>query len=179
MAYSPKDDWRQSFFDSIGRIGLTFLILAVLLLLSILPLGLQGYGDVRPAFLLMAVYYWAIYRPYMLSPVMTFLVGILLDLLTGGPVGLQAFLLVAVRTLTASQQKFMLAQKFMVMWACFGLVALVTGLVQWGVTDLFQQQLTEIRPVLFSALLSALLFPAVALPLFMINRAMDSRDIFR
>lgn len=179
MAYRPKDDWRQSFLDGIGRTGLTLLIVFFLLLLSVLPLGLHGYGNVRPAFLLMAVYYWSVYRPYMLSPVGTFAAGIVLDLLTGGPVGLQALLLVAARTLTVSQQKFMLAQKFIVMWAFFGLVALGAGLLQWALTNLIDQQLTELQPVLFSVLLSTLLFPAIALPLFLLNRAMDSRDIFR
>lgn len=179
MVYHPKSDWRQSLLDGFGRIGLTLLIVCVLLLLSVLPLGLQGYGDVRPAFVLMAVYYWAIYRPYMLSPVGCFVTGLVLDLMTGGPVGLHALILVAVRTVTVSQQKLMLAQKFPVMWACFGLVALAAGLVQWLMVALIEQHLTDIYPVVISALLSTLLFPAVALPLYLLNRAMDSRDIFR
>lgn len=179
MHYNSKNDWRQSVVDGIGRIGLTLLIVAVLVLLSILPLGLKGYGDIRPAFVLMAVYYWAIYRPYMLSSVGTFLTGLALDLLTGTPLGLQALVLLLVRVITGTQQKFMLAQRFGVMWACFGLVALASGVAQWLIFGLVNWQLTALRPVLVGAAVSGLLFPAVALPLYMINRAMDHRDIFR
>lgn len=165
--------------DSFGRAGLTLLIVFVLIILSILPLGLKGYGEVRPAFVLMAVYYWAIYRPYMLSPVATFVAGLVLDLLTGTPLGLQALVLVLARTVTMTQQKFMLAQKFAVMWACFCLVALAAGLLQWLVYSLIDWQLAALQPVVISALLSTLLFPAIALPLYLLSRAMDSRDLFR
>lgn len=180
MAYKrSKDGWRQSFTESFGRTGLTLLIVFVLIILSILPLGLEGYGEVRPAFVLMAVYYWAIYRPYMLSPVGTFAAGLVLDLLTGTPLGMQALVLVLVRTITMTQQKFMLAQKFGVMWACFGLVALGAGCAQWFIYSLMDWQMAGIKPVVISALLSTLLFPAIALPLYLINRAIDSREIFR
>ncbi len=179
MAYHSKGDWRQSFVDSIGRTGLTLLIVGVLVLLSILPLGIKGYGDIRPAFVLMAVYYWAIYRPYMLSPSGTFATGLVLDLLMGTPPGLQALILLVVRLVTGMQQKFMLAQRFGVMWSCFGLVALVSGLTQWLLFGLVSWQMTALKPVMVSALISTLLFPAVALPLYLINRAMDNRDVFR
>lgn len=179
MKYRPQDDFRQSFVDSIGRIGLTLLIVSVLVVLSVLPLGLKGYGDIRPAFVLMAVYYWAIYRPYMLSPLGTFITGLVLDLITGTPLGLQALVLMAVRLITATQQKFMLSQRFGVMWACFGLVAVASGLTQWLIFGLVNWQLTDLKPVLVSALISTLLFPVIAVPLYMINRAMDNRDIFR
>lgn len=179
MRYRPQDDFRQSFVDSVGRIGLTLLIVSVLVLLSVMPLGLSGSGAIRPAFVLMAVYYWAIYRPYMLSPLGAFLAGLALDLLTGGPTGLQALILLVVGLVTATQQKFMLSQRFGVMWACFALVALVNGVVQWLVFGLVNLQMTAFKPVLVSAAISGLLFPAIALPLYMINRAMDNRDIFR
>lgn len=179
MVYRPQDDFRHSVVDSVGRIGLTLLIVSVLILLSVLPLGLAGYGEIRPAFVLMAVYYWAIYRPYMLSPLGTFLAGLTLDLLTGTPLGLQALVLLAVRLVTGTQQKFMLSQRFGVMWACFGLVALSSGLVQWLIFGVVNWQITSLKPVFVGAAVSALLFPAIALPLYMINRAMDHRDIFR
>lgn len=155
------------------------LIIFVLTILSILPIGLAGYGEVRPVFVLTAVYYWAVYRPSMLPPLGTFLSGLALDLLTGGPLGLQAFVLLAVRMLVTGQQKLLLAQQFGVVWACFGLVALAAGLVQWLVYALILWHVPVLKPVLINAALSALLFPAVVLPLFLLNRALESRDIFR
>lgn len=149
-----------------------------MLLLSILPLGLTGYGEVRPAFPLMAVYYWAIYRPYMLTSVATFCTGLLLDLPDGRAGGAAGADFGGRAHAHSGPAEILLAQKFTVMWGCFGLVALGAGVTQWLVVALVERQLTEFKPVLFSAMLSTLLF-LVALPLYLINRAMDSRDIFR
>lgn len=178
MAFKRNDGWKQSLFESTGRLGILLLIIFVLLILQCFPLRIGGFGEIRPAFLLMAVYYWAIYRPYMLGVVGAFVAGLALDLLTGVPLGLNALTLVAVRTLAASQQKFMLAQKFGVMWLCFALVAFGAGLLQWLVVTVLLLEATALQPVMFSALLTTLLFPALALPLYLINRAIDDRQIF-
>ena len=179
MRYHSKDGWRLSLTENLGRAGLVILVIFLLLLLSLFPLRLHGYGEVRPFFMLMAVYYWAIFRPTLLPPTATFVAGLVLDLAIAVPVGLNALTLVGVRTLTSLQQKFMLSQKFVVMWACFALVAFGAALFQWGVFCLLNWQVTAFKPSAISALLTALLFPAVALPLYIVNRALDDRDLFR
>jgi rod shape-determining protein MreD len=41
----------------------------VFVLLSVVPLQIPGFAVVTPAFALMAVYHWTIYRPDLLPPV--------------------------------------------------------------------------------------------------------------
>src|SRR6201987_873549 len=56
-------------------------LLAVLI--SIQPVAIPGYAALTPAFTLMAVYHWTIYRPNLLPPAVLFLLGLAQDLLAG------------------------------------------------------------------------------------------------
>ena len=94
MAFPSGDGWQESAFGSLGRFLLTFLAVFLLIVLSIFPFSLGHFGEIRPSFLLMAIYYWAIMRPSTLSPLATFIVGIAFDLMAGFPLGLNALTLV-------------------------------------------------------------------------------------
>src|SRR5215813_1170938 len=60
---------------------------------SLQPIHVPGYIALTPAFTLMAVYHWTIYRPDLLPPVGLFLIGVIQDLLADAPVGMTALLL--------------------------------------------------------------------------------------
>ena len=65
--------------------------------ISIQPAHIPGYAALTPAFTLMAVYHWTIYRPDLLPSSALFLVGITQDLLAGVPPGVTAFVLLVAR----------------------------------------------------------------------------------
>ena len=65
--------------------------------ISIQPAHIPGDAALTPAFALMAVYHWTIYRPDLLPPLALFLVGITQDLLAGGPRGVTALVLLLAR----------------------------------------------------------------------------------
>lgn len=177
-----KNDFKSSSrfgvstFDQLGRLGLTLGIIFVLLLLSAFPLPFRELDEIRPAVLLIAVYYWAVFRPQMLSPLGAFGAGILLDLVCLWPPGMNALLFVVVQWLVKKQRKFLLGQNFMVIWASFALVAFLSGLLQWAVFSLFELRLMSIRPVLAGVLLTAVVFPLIAKPLYIINRRLERRS---
>lgn len=164
-----------SAFDSLGRLGITVAVLFALVVLSAFPFPFLGLAEIRPAFVLVAVYYWAVFRPQMLPPAGAFLAGFVLDLVSFYPPGMSALTLVVVQWLVRTQRKILLGQNFMVIWAAFGLVSFLTALLQWGVFSLFSLHLMSIRPVLGSALLTVVVFPLIAKPLFLINRALERR----
>lgn len=174
-----NDGLREGLLEALGRFGLTALIIFVLLLLSTFPLRIAGLHEIRPAFLLIAVYYWAIYRPYMLRPTGAFVGGLVLDLLSGLPPGLSSLTLVVVQAITGAQQKFMLAQGYAVVWSCFALTAFLAGSLQWLVMSLIESSVMSIRAVLMAALLTTLIYPLITWPLYLLNRALDDRALFR
>ena len=62
--------------------------LSLLLVLgAILPLPVPYYSVVAPALPLMAVYYWSVYRPDLMPHVAVFIIGVLVDIFAGTPIG--------------------------------------------------------------------------------------------
>ena len=162
----------EKILNRIARWGLTLLVIFVLFLFSSVPLEFFNLGEIRPAFMLIAVYYMTILRPSIISPLLIFLIGIALDLISSFPLGLNAFILVSVQWLVRGQRKFLLSQSFKIIWASFFLIASASGIIQWLALSLFNFSLYSIKPVLFSALLSSFLFPLIALPLYYIHKSL-------
>jgi rod shape-determining protein MreD len=118
-------------FDGIWRMLFAHGVTAILLLLSVVSFSLPYISGVRPFFVLMAIYYWAIYRPTLIPPVATFGLGIILDLLTGAPVGLNALLFTVLQWVVRRQRVFLMGQPFVMIWIGFGLTALLAGTGQY------------------------------------------------
>lgn len=175
MSLTSKDAWEKSFAERLARFSLTSFIVFVLLMLSAFPFKIGDFGEIRPAFLLMAVYYWAIFRPSMLPPSATFAAGLLQDLLSGFPPGMTAATLVIVQHITRNQRKLMLGQHFVVIWAVMQLLALCVGIAQWMVYSLLEWHIMPLKPVFTSALMTGVFFPLAALPLYALNRAIERR----
>lgn len=163
-------EWHETFLKIVGRWGLALAVILALIMLSVIPFHIAYLGEIRPVFMLMAVYYWTILRPS--SPLAVFALGLVLDLLSSYPLGMNAMVLVAVQALTAHNRKFLLGQSFLVIWAGFALVALGVAVVQWGLFSLFNLTLVTPKPALISAVLSAFIFPLSALPLAAVYKAL-------
>jgi rod shape-determining protein MreD len=158
-----KDSFPQESFTSLARQwGMVAAQIFVLTLLSGLPLPFSHFAAVRPAFLLMAVYHWAIFRPQMMPPWGAFLGGLLLDLVGAGPLGLNALTLVGAQAVTRSQRRFLIGQSFPVLWMCFFLVSAGAFACQWTVFSAFSAAFSPPRPMLVGALLTGLFYPLVA-----------------
>lgn len=171
--------WSEPLLEVLGRNGLTIAILFVFILLALFPLRTEAFGDVRPALLTTAVFYWAVYRPYLLRAVGVFVAGVVFDLVTGLPPGVSALILLAVQGIASAQQKFLLAQSYVVVWACFSLLAFLAGLGQWAILSLLSFTVFTIKPTLVTALLTALLYPLVTFPLYILLQAMDKRELYK
>lgn len=158
-----KDSYTQeSFTGAARRGGIVALQIGLLCLLSVFPLDLWRVTSVHPAFLLMAIYHWAVFRPQTLSPLGAFIAGFLLDLLTAAPPGLNAMTFVAAQWFARTQRRFLIGQSFVVVWLCFFLMSFAAGSLQWVVFALYHATLPPVRAVLTDALLTGLLYPAAA-----------------
>jgi rod shape-determining protein MreD len=145
-----------------ARLMVPQLLLCALFLLNLMSLPLPYVGAIKPMLVMMAVYYWAINRPTLVPPVLCFVMGLLMDILSGMPPGLNAFLLVAVQWLVRDQRRFLMGQPFITLWALFGLVALGAALLQWMLFGIVQGW-APLLPVATTVGLSLFLFPFVTL----------------
>lgn len=132
-----------------------------LVTVGVLPMGLPHFSSICPALALMAVFYWSIFRADLMSMLSAFAIGLGVDLLTGGPLGLQAVILLLAHGLAVSQRRVFLGTSFLVNWWGYGIVALGAGLFAWLVASLVHWTLHDLRPVLAQLGLSLGLYPLV------------------
>lgn len=145
-------------------------VLLLLLMLNMASLPVPYANGVKNQLVLMAVYYWAIYRPTLVPPLFCFLLGLTMDVLSGFPLGLNACVLVVIQWLVRDQRKFLIAQPYIVIWAVFGLVAFGAALMQWGLIGLRHLDWVDPLPILAGTMISLFLFPVITLLLAATHR---------
>jgi rod shape-determining protein MreD len=157
--------------DVVGRNLAPFAVTAMLILASMVPLHLPGYGAVAPELGLMAVYYWTIHRPDLLRPSFSFGLGVMQDLLGGTPLGSTALVYVLVCWLILTRRRFFLSSGFMMLWVGFAIVVLGAAGVSWLSHSLLRMAVLPAAPVIFQALLTLALFPPFAWLFIKVHRA--------
>jgi rod shape-determining protein MreD len=144
----------------------------VALLVTILPVRIPGYAALTPAFILMAVYHWTIYRPDLLPPGAVLAVGLAQDLLTGDPVGINALLLLLARGAVLRQRRHFVNRTFPFVWTGFTLLGIAAMLGLWVANCLLHLSVLGFRTAVFRAVLTIAIFPAASFALGRTQRAL-------
>ena len=152
--------WVQ--IDQGARRLLPALTTFLLILVMILPTGLPMWGMLAPPLTLAAIYYWSLSRPGLLPPSAAFLLGLVQDLLTGGPPGSTALVLVIVQWVLRGQQRYLANRSFPLLWAGFAPVALGAAAIEWLVYAAYTFAIPPIADALVRAGIGFVLFPIVA-----------------
>lgn len=152
------------------RLGFAQLVIVFLFVLGLVNVAIPHAGDVRPLFLLMAVYYWSVFRPTLIPPVMAFAWGVLFDMLAGLPVGMNALLLVLVQWIVRDQRLYLMGQSYVTLWLGFAVTVIVYSLLQWTIFAVMTLSLPDYHPALATGLLSVGLFPVISLMLVFTHR---------
>ncbi|HLJ64588.1 MAG TPA: rod shape-determining protein MreD [Stellaceae bacterium] len=146
-------------------------------ILTVIPLHLPSFAAITPAFVLMTVYYWALYRPELLPNLVVFLVGLLLDFLSGMPyLGISALILLLVRVAVMLEQRVLVNRAFPVLWLGFLLASLGAGALEWMLVCGLRGAFLTPRSFIFQAVLTVACFPPVGLALARLDRAFLVRD---
>ena len=72
------------------RICIPVTLSIILIFLSVLPYGFPKSALAAPILALISVYYWSVFRPDLMPASAAFLLGLLVDILSAGPPGLNA-----------------------------------------------------------------------------------------
>ncbi|MFQ5535048.1 MAG: rod shape-determining protein MreD [Sphingomonadales bacterium] len=127
-----------------------------------MPYRIPGFATVMPQLPLIAVFYWGLMRPDLLPAAAVFAVGLLNDIVTGGPLGLSAIALMLARGLIVSQRRVFLGKPFIVGWCGFAIVALGVGILEGLLVAAYYKAVPSLDPVLVRFLLTVAAYPAVA-----------------
>lgn len=144
------------------RFGAAYIVMWVLFMLSLVSFAAPLSTIIEVPCTLMILFYWAIYRPTLLPPVLIFIVGMCTDIIGGLPLGLNSFILLIVRQLIVDQRVFLTGQPFTVIWLGFSTVSFIALCLEWALFGLIQLQWSHFMPVILTAISGILLFPAVS-----------------
>jgi len=142
-----------------------YLLMFVLFLLNTISIATPISGTIDVPFIIMVLYYWSIYRPTLIPPLLVFAVGVCFDLLSGWPVGLSSFIFLLLRHVIVSQRVFLTGQPFTVVWIGFMMAGLGAISLQWLLFGLTRLQWGGIDPVIITSFVAIMLFPFVSLVL--------------
>ena len=148
-------------------------LLLVLLLLNASALPIGDSIKVQVPLLLIAVFYWSVYRPGLMPLWLVFVCGVFLDFLTGVPLGLSAFVLMAVALIVRDQRILLLGQTFATLWFVFALFCAAAAGLKWflfGLVHLNWGGLNMLWPDMIAGIL---LYPLVCIILHLGARFMD------
>ena len=121
--------WRRTDLvaSAVTPVGMTLLLAFIGMAHSHIP----GYAAVAPVLPFAAIYFWSVYRPGLMPVLAVFSVGLLFDLLSGGPPGLFAVVFMTVRLVTVSQRRFFIGKPFLMVWWGFMMITAGAALFAW------------------------------------------------
>lgn len=145
--------------DDVARFAAVYFLIAIFFIAEILSLPSPFDAFKQVPFMMITVYFWAAFRPSVLPPMLVFIIGILVDIITGGPIGVGACVLVLMNWAIASQRAFLTAQSFAMFWLVFGIVYAGIVILQWLVFGLIQFQWPSTTHIIPQFLAGIIAFP--------------------
>lgn len=162
--------------DRTARHALPLLSVIIVLTIEALPWPWEGVVALGSNLVLMAVYYWVLYRPDLFTPITVFLIGLMVDAIGGLPLGLSALGYLILFSALMKLRNLIANHPFFMLWAGFAATVLCFTFWQWLGLCLLHGEVMALSPGLINSLLASLLFPAVAALLIMLHRLVGVAD---
>ena len=143
---------------------------AVVLLFLSAPLGLPGQAQLQPAWALTSVFFWSLYRPNSMPAPLVFAIGLLLDLLAQGPVGIHVLILLFVHGCALRYRRTLTRSGFALVWVAFTGLAAASALAEWLLVALLTWSPVPPWPGLFEWGVATGCYPLAALYLITLHR---------
>lgn len=131
-------------------------------LLLALPLRLAQGVVPTPVLPLVVVFFWSIYGPSYLPAGGIFVIGLLQDFLTGGPLGLWPAVYLIVQYIALSQRSYFAGRDQGVVWLGFAFAAAVAAIILWLVMSLMSGALLPVGGLFAQMVATVALYPVFA-----------------
>jgi len=135
---------------------------ALVLLTTAAPLGLPGQSELQATAVLCCVFFWSLFRPASMPPVVVFLLGVLTDLLGYAPPGVSVLTLLMAHGLALRWRRVLVRMGFLLVWFAFIAVSCGAAAIEWGLTSLLTFHLLPPSAAFFEAALGAGMYPILA-----------------
>ncbi|MBI1775943.1 MAG: rod shape-determining protein MreD [Proteobacteria bacterium] len=156
--------------DVWGRRSTPVLTILMLVLIGVVPFSVPGLPLVAPAGPMIAVFYWAVYRPDLLPAVAVFALGLAEDVLAGTPIGVSSLVYLFVYGTSLSQRRALLGKPFVLAWMVLLVIGLGAAAIAWLLNSILLSALVPPRALIFQTLATIVLFPCLAWALVRVHR---------
>ena len=136
-----------------------FLMTVGLILLGAMPISMPIDLPIAPAFGLMAVFYWSVYRPDLLPALAVFALGLLQDLISAAPLGITAVIWLGTFGIVLNQRKIFLGKPFAMSWWGFSMVAIAASAARWLISSALAGHLLDVHRMTAELASTILIFP--------------------
>ena len=134
------------------------------------PLRLFQGSVPTPLVPLVVVYFWSLYSPGHLPAASIFVIGLIQDLLSGGPLGLWPAVYLAVQYIALSQQSYFLGREVHVVWMGFAVAAMSVSVILWLFMSLLSGALLPIGGLVLQMLTTIAVYPVFAIAFGSLHR---------
>ena len=165
--------------DSIGRFALPSTVLLFFVVLTLAPLRVPYLSDTLPLLPALVVFQYSLATPERLPGPLLLAMGVLLDLLLGGPgapVGVSALGFVLIRAAVVANRRYLVGVPFLFQWVGFCLLSWGYVLIVWLLTSLFTWTAIDPTPAMMQYAVVIVLYPLLG-PLLARVRARDPLNV--
>ncbi|MBL0897822.1 MAG: hypothetical protein IBJ17_03855 [Reyranella sp.] len=174
-----RADGALAMLDRWGRAALPGSVLLFFVLLTLAPLRAPYLSDTLPLLPVLVVFQFSLATPERLPGPLLLAMGVLLDLLLGGPgapVGVSALGFVLIRAAVVANRRYLVGVPFLFQWIgfcilCWGFVVLV-----WAFTALWTWTAIDPVPAMMQYAVVIVVYPLLA-PLLARVRARDPLNV--
>lgn len=142
------------------------LVLFIAVVVAAVPWVLPSRASfVLPLLLIVVVFVLTLRRGRRLPGVSVFAAGLLMDVLTAGPLGYWAIVFLLTHTIAASYARLAGRGGFGALWLVFAATAVTTSVAGWVLASLYFVRIINWQPMLIGGAAAVALFPLVAWPM--------------
>jgi len=174
-----RTDGLLAMFDRWGRAVLPGAVLLFFVLLTLAPLRAPYLSDALPLLPALVVFQFSLVTPERLPGPLLLAMGVLLDLLLGGPgapVGVSALGFVLIRAVVMNNRRYLVGVPFLFQWFGFCLLAWGFVVLVWAFTSLWTWLAIDPVPAMIQYVVVIVIYPLLA-PLLARVRARDPLNV--
>jgi len=174
-----KADGLLAVLDRWGRAALPGAVLLFFVLLTLAPLRAPYLSDALPLLPALVVFQFSLATPERLPGPLLLAMGILLDLLLGGPgapVGVSALGFVLIRAAVVANRRYLVGVPFLFQWLGFCLLIMGYVLLVWLFTALWTWRALDAGPALAQYVVVIVAYPLIG-PLLARVRPRDPLNV--
>jgi len=147
------------------KLGLWFwaavpcLITLLSIIIYLIPKHMSGFGSFMPFLPMIPIFYWGLNESRMMPYWAVFAFGLVIDSVTGLPLGLSSLLGVAFLAMLHAQHKYIYKEGFVIQWGYFALLFGMTGVAHWLLLFIFYGQMPGIKYPVIQWVLTVCCYP--------------------